>query len=95
MDVDGPAVVAIPVDYSDNPLLMGQLHLSQILNPIRTKCKKAATVTGSGQDWQSDRASPGEGWFCRCYSDYNEGGEAVADEITASSGKVTAVVDDL
>ncbi|WP_256743518.1 hypothetical protein, partial [Cronobacter sakazakii] len=26
-----PAVVAIPVDYSDNPLLMGQLHLSQIL----------------------------------------------------------------
>ncbi|OAT75340.1 acetolactate synthase [Mangrovibacter phragmitis] len=31
MDVDGPAVVAIPVDYSDNPLLMGQLHLSQIL----------------------------------------------------------------
>ncbi|WP_256739055.1 hypothetical protein, partial [Cronobacter sakazakii] len=25
------AVVAIPVDYSDNPLLMGQLHLSQIL----------------------------------------------------------------
>ncbi|WP_370552471.1 hypothetical protein, partial [Cronobacter sakazakii] len=23
--------VAIPVDYSDNPLLMGQLHLSQIL----------------------------------------------------------------
>ena len=31
MDVDGPAVVAIPVDYRDNPLLMGQLHLSQIL----------------------------------------------------------------
>ena len=31
MDVNGPAVVAIPVDYSDNPLLMGQLHLSQIL----------------------------------------------------------------
>lgn len=31
MDIDGPAVVAIPVDYSDNPLLMGQLHLSQIL----------------------------------------------------------------
>lgn len=31
MDVDGPAVVAIPVDYSDNPLLMGQLHLSQLL----------------------------------------------------------------
>ncbi|MFH2393964.1 acetolactate synthase AlsS [Raoultella ornithinolytica] len=31
MDVDGPAVVAIPVDYHDNPLLMGQLHLSQIL----------------------------------------------------------------
>ncbi|UMX84196.1 hypothetical protein MJ584_15895 [Klebsiella pneumoniae] len=23
------AVVAIPVDYRDNPLLMGQLHLSQ------------------------------------------------------------------
>ncbi|WP_410317846.1 hypothetical protein, partial [Klebsiella pneumoniae] len=22
---------AIPVDYRDNPLLMGQLHLSQIL----------------------------------------------------------------
>ncbi len=31
MDVNGPAVVAIPVDYRDNPLLMGQLHLSQIL----------------------------------------------------------------
>ena len=31
MDTQGPAVVAIPVDYSDNPLLMGQLHLSQIL----------------------------------------------------------------
>ena len=31
MDVDGPAVVAIPVDYRDNPLLMVQLHLSQIL----------------------------------------------------------------
>ncbi|WP_338512760.1 acetolactate synthase AlsS [Erwinia aphidicola] len=31
MDVNGPAVVAIPVDYADNPLLMGQLHLSQIL----------------------------------------------------------------
>ena len=31
MDTDGPAVVAIPVDYSDNPLLMGQLNLSQIL----------------------------------------------------------------
>lgn len=30
MDINGPAVVAIPVDYSDNPLLMGQLHLSQI-----------------------------------------------------------------
>lgn len=30
MDVSGPAVVAIPVDYSDNPLLMSQLHLSQI-----------------------------------------------------------------
>lgn len=31
MDVQGPAVVAVPVDYADNPLLMGQLHLSQIL----------------------------------------------------------------
>ncbi|CAK9886828.1 MAG: Acetolactate synthase, catabolic [Candidatus Erwinia impunctatus] len=31
MDVAGPAVIAIPVDYSDNPMLMGQLHLSQIL----------------------------------------------------------------
>ncbi len=31
MDTDGPAVVAIPVDYSDNPLLMGQLNLKQIL----------------------------------------------------------------
>ena len=31
MDVNGPAVVAVPVDYSDNPLLMGQLHLSQLL----------------------------------------------------------------
>lgn len=31
MDIEGPAVVAIPVDYRDNPLLMGQLHLSQIL----------------------------------------------------------------
>ncbi|KGT91719.1 acetolactate synthase AlsS [Pantoea sp. Al-1710] len=31
MDVSGPSVVAIPVDYSDNPLLMSQLHLSQIL----------------------------------------------------------------
>jgi len=31
MDVAGPAVVAIPVDYADNHLLMGQLHLSQIL----------------------------------------------------------------
>ncbi|MGC0955618.1 acetolactate synthase AlsS [Pantoea agglomerans] len=31
MDVQGPAVVAVPVDYSDNPLLMGQLHLSQLL----------------------------------------------------------------
>ncbi|WP_437613663.1 acetolactate synthase AlsS [Erwinia sp. V71] len=31
MDVIGPAVVAIPVDYADNPLLMGQLHLSQLL----------------------------------------------------------------
>lgn len=31
MEVQGPAVVAIPVDYRDNPLLMGQLHLSQIL----------------------------------------------------------------
>ncbi|HAI8611567.1 acetolactate synthase AlsS [Escherichia coli] len=31
MNVCGPSVVAIPVDYSDNPLLMSQLHLSQIL----------------------------------------------------------------
>ncbi|MFB5174383.1 acetolactate synthase AlsS [Erwinia amylovora] len=31
MDVQGPAVVAVPVDYADNHLLMGQLHLSQIL----------------------------------------------------------------
>lgn len=31
MDVDGPAVLALPVDYSDNPLLMSQLHLSQLL----------------------------------------------------------------
>ncbi|WP_455844207.1 acetolactate synthase AlsS [Pantoea agglomerans] len=31
MDISGPAVVAIPVDYRDNPLLMSQLHLSQIL----------------------------------------------------------------
>lgn len=31
MDVQGPAVVAVPVDYADNPLLMGQLHLSQLL----------------------------------------------------------------
>lgn len=31
MDVNGPAVVAVPVDYADNHLLMGQLHLNQIL----------------------------------------------------------------
>ncbi|MEN4659658.1 acetolactate synthase AlsS [Pantoea agglomerans] len=31
MDVQGLAVVAVPVDYTDNPLLMGQLHLSQLL----------------------------------------------------------------
>ncbi|OON40287.1 acetolactate synthase large subunit [Izhakiella australiensis] len=31
MDTQGPALVAIPVDYADNPLLMGQLHLDQIL----------------------------------------------------------------
>lgn len=31
MDVQGPAVVAVPVDYTDNPLLMGQMHLSQLL----------------------------------------------------------------
>ncbi|MBT0725357.1 acetolactate synthase AlsS [Rosenbergiella sp. S61] len=31
MDVEGPAVVAIPVDYSDNPRLMEALHLSQII----------------------------------------------------------------
>jgi acetolactate synthase-1/2/3 large subunit len=31
MDVQGPAIVAVPIDYADNPMLMGQLHLSQIL----------------------------------------------------------------
>jgi len=31
MDVEGPAVVAIPVDYSDNPRLMEELHLSQLI----------------------------------------------------------------
>ncbi len=30
MDVQGPAVIAIPVDYSDNGLLMSQLNMSQI-----------------------------------------------------------------
>ncbi|MBT0721845.1 acetolactate synthase AlsS [Rosenbergiella collisarenosi] len=31
MEVEGPAVVAIPVDYTDNPRLMEELHLSQII----------------------------------------------------------------
>jgi len=30
MDVQGPAVVAVPVDYSDNALLMGQLDMGRI-----------------------------------------------------------------
>ncbi len=30
MDVQGPAVVAIPVDYSDNALLMSQLNMSEM-----------------------------------------------------------------
>ena len=30
MDVQGPAVVAIPVDYSANSLLMSQLDLAQM-----------------------------------------------------------------
>jgi len=30
MDVQGPAVVAIPVDYSDNALLMSQLNMGEI-----------------------------------------------------------------
>ena len=30
MDVQGPAVVAVPVDYSDNALLMGQLNLGEM-----------------------------------------------------------------
>jgi acetolactate synthase I/II/III large subunit len=30
MDVQGPAVVAVPVDYSDNALLMGQLEMGGI-----------------------------------------------------------------
>ena len=30
MDVKGPAVVAVPVDYSDNALLMGQLEMGRI-----------------------------------------------------------------
>ncbi len=30
MDVQGPAVVAVPVDYSDNVLLMGQLNMGKI-----------------------------------------------------------------
>ncbi|UNK52861.1 acetolactate synthase AlsS [Rahnella aceris] len=30
MDVQGPAVVAVPVDYSDNALLMGQLEMGRI-----------------------------------------------------------------
>lgn len=31
IDVDGPVVVVIPVNYRDNLLLMGQLHLNRIL----------------------------------------------------------------
>ncbi|RLM21699.1 acetolactate synthase large subunit [Brenneria alni] len=31
MDVQGPAVIAIPVDYSDNPRLMEELNISQLL----------------------------------------------------------------
>ncbi|ANI29134.1 acetolactate synthase [Yersinia entomophaga] len=31
MDVDGPAVIAIPVDYSDNYRLMEELNISQLL----------------------------------------------------------------
>ena len=30
MDVQGPAVVAVPVDYSDNALLMGQLNMGDM-----------------------------------------------------------------
>lgn len=30
MDVQGPAVVAVPVDYSDNALLMSQLNMSEM-----------------------------------------------------------------
>jgi len=30
MDVQGPAVVAVPVDYSDNALLMGQLNMGEM-----------------------------------------------------------------
>ncbi|TPG61982.1 acetolactate synthase AlsS [Ewingella americana] len=30
MDVQGPAVVAVPVDYSDNVLLMGQLNMGEM-----------------------------------------------------------------
>lgn len=30
MDVQGPAVVAVPVDYSDNALLMGQLEIGKM-----------------------------------------------------------------
>ncbi|RJT13885.1 acetolactate synthase AlsS [Rahnella inusitata] len=30
MEVQGPAVVAVPVDYSDNALLMGQLNLGEM-----------------------------------------------------------------
>ncbi|MEB7889293.1 acetolactate synthase AlsS [Hafnia alvei] len=30
MDVQGPAVVAVPVDYSDNALLMSQLNMSEL-----------------------------------------------------------------
>lgn len=31
MDINGPVVIAIPVDYSDNRMLMDKLHLSQII----------------------------------------------------------------
>ena len=31
MDVSGPAVIAIPVDYSDNYRLMEELNISQLL----------------------------------------------------------------
>jgi len=31
MEVDGPAVVAIPVDYSDNPKLMEPLRADYLI----------------------------------------------------------------